>query len=156
MQTPELLREAWTRNMGANAALLDVIPVHALLAAVPAGIPIGQHLQHLALDVCKWLAHLNADRASALHASLPAWNGQDSDHTFLRRAREVWRGAEESLIEEVLVGGQVDRLPHAAYELLPVHMLVHDAYHRGQIVAALRANGHPAPDVETFWGPWRS
>ncbi|WP_368482880.1 hypothetical protein [Deinococcus marmoris] len=23
-------------------------------------------------------------------------------------------------------------------------------------MAALRANGHPAPDVETFWGPWRS
>ncbi|MDV6376564.1 hypothetical protein ORD21_18380 [Deinococcus sp. ZS9-10] len=35
-------------------------------------------------------------------------------------------------------------------------MLVHDAYHRGQIVAALRANGHPAPDVETFWESWRS
>ena len=57
--------------MGANTALLDVIPVHALPAAVPAGIPVGQHLQHLALDVCKWLAHLNADRASALRASLP-------------------------------------------------------------------------------------
>ncbi|WP_348523330.1 hypothetical protein [Deinococcus arenicola] len=24
------------------------------------------------------------------------------------------------------------------------------------MVAALRANGHPAPDVETFWESWRS
>ncbi|MFB9993381.1 DinB family protein [Deinococcus oregonensis] len=156
MQTPELLCQAWTRNMAANTALLDVISPQALTAAVPSGAPIGQHLQHIALDVCHWLAHLNAARADKLRAALPLWNGEGSDAAFLRCVREVWLGAERSLLDEVLLGGHDGQLPHAAPELLPVHMLVHDAFHRGQIVAALRAHGYPAPDVETFWGPWRS
>jgi uncharacterized damage-inducible protein DinB len=34
-------------------------------------------------------------------------------------------------------------------------MRVHDAHHHGQMLLALKANGHLLPAEEGMWVPWR-
>ncbi|MEM6431914.1 MAG: DinB family protein [Deinococcota bacterium] len=36
-----------------------------------------------------------------------------------------------------------------------MHMMVHDAHHRGQILLALKTSGHTLPDEGSFWMPWK-
>lgn len=45
--------------------------------------------------------------------------------------------------------------PHASADAYLMHMMLHDAHHRGQILLALKSAGHPLPDEDAMWGPWR-
>lgn len=44
---------------------------------------------------------------------------------------------------------------HDSPDAFLIHMMVHDAHHRGQILLALKTAGHPLPDEDAVWGPWR-
>lgn len=45
--------------------------------------------------------------------------------------------------------------PHASADADLMHMMIHGAHHRGQIRLALKTAGHPLPDEDAMWGPWR-
>jgi uncharacterized damage-inducible protein DinB len=51
--------------------------------------------------------------------------------------------------------GERGELPHPSAEAYLLHMIVHAAHHRGQILLALKTNGFPLPDEGAVWGPWK-
>jgi uncharacterized damage-inducible protein DinB len=47
-------------------------------------------------------------------------------------------------------------LPQLSLEHFVIHLFVHDAHHRGQIILALKTSGFARPDDEPIWWPWRT
>ena len=47
-----------------------------------------------------------------------------------------------------------DALPHTDADAYLVHMIVHDAHHRGQILLALKTSSFPLPDEDVLWASW--
>lgn len=154
--------KAWEANGRVNRVLLEHLEPRMLAARSPGGgFSVAQHLAHLAASLKFWTMGLEPETAAALPDLFPAGTDPESldfeAETDLERIREVMARTEEAALAAV-VGrppGEVGELPHASTEVFLVHMMVHDAHHRGQILLALKTAGHPLPDEGRMWGPWK-
>jgi len=121
------------------------------------GFTVAQHVAHMVAVTKFWGSLIDAERLEPL----PDLADDDGDsfvaeqdlgriRAVLERTAAAARAASEAHPEGA------SESPHADADSYLVHMLVHDAHHRGQILLALKTSGHPLPDEEALWAPWRS
>ncbi len=157
------VRAAWHRNLAVNRALLEHLEPGMLAARSPGGgASVAQLLAHMAGTTKFWGDLLDPERMEPLpdlfHGVPESGEPQALDaETDLARIRAVWERTAVAALEaaEAHATGS-DESPHPDGAAYLVHMMVHDAHHRGQIVLALKTHGHHLPDDEAMWGPWRS
>lgn len=154
---------AWRRNWDVNAALLDRLEPEMLGARSPGGGPsVAQLLVHMVETTKFWGDRLDPVGLAALpdlyHGEPESGEpGALEPETDVARIRTVWGRVVEAALTAAIEHpeGAADS-PHADGAAFLVHMMVHDAHHRGQILLALKVAGHALPDEEALWGPWRS
>lgn len=156
-------RAAWERNAAVNRVLVEHLTPEMLAARVPGGgASVAQHIAHMVMTVKFWGDRIDPERMAALpDLFLEEPESGAPEHlrpeTDLERIADVWRRTTDAALTLSLShpeGGPETAHTDAAAYL--AHMLVHDAHHRGQILLALKLAGHPLPDEEALWAPWRS
>lgn len=154
------VQTAWDRNLEVNRALIHHLTAEMLAAQTPGGgYSVAQHLSHIVGVVKFWGTLLDPARLSAL-PDLPGpdsailTEGPEADPTHILEVLEATAEAALAAAEARPQGS--DELPHADADAYLIHMIAHDAHHRGQVLLALKTSGHPLPDEEGLWSPWRS
>lgn len=142
--------DTWRIHHRTGLYLLDAIAPEALADVGPTK---GR-------SVAKTFAHLHAVRLMWLKAAAPELLegleklGDDDapDHAALRAALEASAVAIERLLERGLEAGKISGFkPHPVAFL--GYLVSHESHHRGQIMVALKANGH-LPDRKVQYGIW--
>lgn len=154
MAISKTVRDAWQANDRVNAVLLDHLTPEMLEAQTPGGgWTVAHHLAHMTGVVKYW----GMDFAPKLEALPDLHDENGVMETDLSRIREVMEQTREAALEAATSQPEGDKgkLPHPSVEAYLIHMLVHEAHHRGQILLALKTNGYPLPDEDSMWGPWR-
>jgi uncharacterized damage-inducible protein DinB len=151
-----VLEEAWQANHKVNVVLLEHLGPDMLEAKTPGGgYTVAQHLAHITGTVKYWGMSLDEKRLGGL-ADLYEPDADDFvAETDPARIREVMAQTHQTALEAADVAEGTGELPHSSVEAYLLHMMVHDAHHRGQILLALKTAGHPLPDEDLMWGPWR-
>lgn len=159
----EAVDAAWQRNRAVNRALLEHLRPPMLAARSPGGgASVAQLLAHMAGTVKFWGDRIDPDRMQPVpdlfhgqpESGEPDALDPETDLTRIRAAFEETAAAALALAR-ARPGGSAES-PHPDSAAYLVHMLAHDAHHRGQILLALKTAGHPLPDDEAMWAPWRS
>ncbi len=154
--TSHSVKEVWHANLSVNAALLEHLVPDMLEAKTPGGgYTVAQQLAHITGTVKYWGMLLDEKRLD----KLPDLYDTDADdfvaETDPARIREVMDQTARTALEAAENANDKGNLPHPSIEAYLIHMMVHDAHHRGQILLALKTAGHPLPDEDALWGPWR-
>ena len=159
------LFDAFDRNAEVNAALLDAL-VDADLH-VPdgrGGWSVGKHLGHLADFRSGWLGTIAPAHARGLPAVV---EGGETDFvltaTTVAEVAEAFRAgdaAARAAVRELLAEGRSFERVYASHPTaFLLHTVVHDAHHRGQVLALLRAAGRTQPWLDAVddatWSVWR-
>ena len=155
MPVSESVREAWRVNTRVNRALLDHLTPDMLNARTPGGgYTVAQQLAHIAEVQGFWGGLASSDLAGP-----PPLGNPDGDPegvaTDPDRVAEVVDRLARAGLEAAEGAADTGDLPHTSLDAYLVHMMVHDAHHRGQVLLALKTAGHPLPDEDDMWGPWR-
>ncbi len=147
-----------------DRALLEHLTLEMMHAVVPGGgMSVAQHLAHLLGATKTWLARLAPDEAVGLpdlfdrDAALEGRADAFAAETEPARVSEVAETIHDALVRTVADAAAVwpGALPHRSITQFVTHMMVHAAHHRGQILLALKASGHPLPDEDAMWQPWK-
>lgn len=152
------IEAAWNRNLSVNRALVDHLRPEMVDAQTPGGgYTVAQHLAEIVGTHKNWGMRIDDD----VLRGLPDLYDRGSEAFVAERDLERIRDALVRTAEAVLRMARAhpegsERSPHADADAYLVHMMVHDAHHRGQILLALKVNGFERPDDELLWGPWRS
>jgi uncharacterized damage-inducible protein DinB len=157
---PNDIALAWQANAAINDALLAHLEPEMLHAITPgAGYSVAQHLAHMVECLKGWSSRLNAATMEVLpdlYSNYDHTTGLfDAEHD-LSRIQAVMIQTRDQAMAVAQTAEGTGTLPHATVGKFLVHMLAHDAHHRGQILLALKVNGHALPDDELLWLPWRS
>ena len=143
-------------KISVNKALLDHLTPEMLSAKTPAGdFTIAHHLADMANCPKYWGAKSESKAIKALdnlydedvEAFIPERN--------IERIRKVFQDTHETILKE-LEEHDASGLEHKSIERYMIHILVHDAHHRGQILVTLKAAGYGIPTEDTIWMPWKS
>jgi DinB family len=147
---PELA-EALTVAARSNADVNDLLVAHLstpemLDARTPGdGFTVAEQLAH-------FLSKLSVGAAEGLPELYdPERQLAERDPA---RIRAVLDQTSAAVLESVVTAPDRGQLPHVSLAQFLIHMLVHDAHHRGQILLALKANGLPLPDEAAMWFSW--
>ena len=158
--TQNLLCLALRKNIAVNTALTTYLRPEMLSARTwLAGFTVAQHLVHLCNDVKHWAGYVDGERAGLLPTLALPSEYDNLSTEWLEQVQRTWNGAERLVVELVTEcrSGDKGTLPHPSIEMYAVHLLVHDSYHRGQMMAALKAAGYVMPDPDaSLWTVWRS
>lgn len=166
MSVSPAVRDAWTSNVRVNRVLLDHLTPEMLEAQTPGGgYTVARHLAHIINTVQYWGSLRDKDRFEALPSAVLNYDeatGNVEVEKDLGRIGSVQRETEETALDAATIEPEGVALPpgewespHATADAYLIHMMVHDAHHRGQILLALKTNGHLLPDEDAMWGPWR-
>lgn len=161
----DLLFLAFERNSRVNAALLAAIEASDLPFA-SGGWSIGKLLCHLASFRRQWLAEIAPKHAAGLR-SLADYTDDGRDFEPLTDdllvIADAFRAGDAAVVAAVHAA-LTERRPFPGFyrcdptELL-VHVMVHDAHHRGQIMSLLRQRGRSRADMikleDATWLVWR-
>lgn len=110
--------------------------------------------------VAEQFAHLHQVRLMWLHAAAPDLEtglskfekGKSVSVKMLEEALAASGSAIAQLLERGLTDGRIKGFkPHP--QAFIGYLIAHEAHHRGQIIATLKANGH-LPDKKTLFGLW--
>ncbi|GGL85367.1 damage-inducible protein DinB [Deinococcus aerolatus] len=168
MTDPTLLYEAFRRNGHVNAFLLDEL-TDADLARSDShgGMTVAQMFSHMGASRGGWLQEMSPTHAAStltLTGGESIWGWHATDRATLRAMLTAGDEAALQAVRAHVDSGEpfadprgVDTFAsHPAHFLL--YMIVHDANHRGQIVALLRQSGR-SPErldrLEQQWDIWR-
>lgn len=159
------VQAAWQTNLKVNLALVDQLTPEMLDARTPGGgYTVAQHLAHIVGSVKHWGTKLDNERLGGLPDLFTVREELTEDdpdgfvpETDLERIRTVLLETAEAARDAVknTPGGFTGELPHASTDAYLIHMLVHDAHHRGQMLLALKTSGYPLPDEDLMWTPWK-
>ncbi|UCH24923.1 MAG: DinB family protein [Trueperaceae bacterium] len=157
MSNDEAVRKAWQTNLDVNLELVRHLTPEMLSAQTPGGgFSVAQHLAHIVASVKYWGMALEkgafaglADLYDPDAEEFVAENDREKIETVLKETYECARAAAERHPR-----GSAE-LPHADASAFLLHMMVHDAHHRGQVLLALKVSGHPLPAEQALWAPWR-
>lgn len=154
----EALRDAARSNADVNDLLAAHLSTPEMLdARTPGGgFTVAQHLAHMAGTSKFWLMKLSAGAAEALPDLYDSGQQAFVAERDPARIRTVLDQTSAAVLEAVTTAPDQGELPHLSPAQFLIHMLVHDAHHRGQILLALKANGLPLPDQDAMWSPWNN
>ena len=151
---------SWNANAAINDVLLDHLTPPMLEAVTPgAGYTVAQHLAHMVECLKGWSSKLEASAVEDLpdlYSNYDPDTGNFDAEMNLERIKFVMKQTRDATLEMALGVKGTGNLPHATVGKFLSHMMAHDAHHRGQILLALKTNGHALPDEESMWLPWRS
>jgi uncharacterized damage-inducible protein DinB len=160
-----LLFEAFARNARVNRAMLATLDMSVLAYEDgTGGFSIGQHLADVVSFRREWLSRVAPEHAARvpdaidMHAS--TWLAAESV-AELQAAFDAGDAAIRDAVSSAVAAG---RSFEGVYQSHPaqiiVHCIVHDAHHRGQIMALLRQSGRTAEERERLeeatWSIWRA
>ncbi len=162
---PTLVFDAFDRNTEVNTALLDALDDGDL--HVPdgrGGWTVGQHLGHLAEFRHGWLGHIAPAHAEGIPSVV---EGGETDFVLtaatvaeLAAAFQAGDAAAKAAVRERLAtGGSFEHVYTSHPTAFLVHTVVHDAHHRGQVLALLRAAGRSQAWLDAVddatWPVWK-
>ena len=151
---------AWSANAAINDILLKHLTPAMLEATTPGGgYTVAQHLAHMAECLKSWASELEASAVKDLpdlYSNYDPATGRFDAEQNLERIYTVMKATRDTVLETAESATGTGNLPHATVGKFLIHMMTHDAHHRGQILLALKTNGHALPDEESMWLPWRS
>ncbi|WP_102125253.1 DinB family protein [Deinococcus planocerae] len=172
MNEPTLLLESFRRNGRVNGMLLSALtPADFDLSDGQGGWTVERHLRHMAGFRVGWLWNLSREHAGPLLDPTqkdadgdPLWRWQNSPPSELAAAFAAGDEAALEAVRSHLASGEpfADPWQEGAYRSNPAHFLqhtiVHDAHHRGQVMALLRLGGRTPEGMEALdehWAIWR-
>jgi uncharacterized damage-inducible protein DinB len=151
--------QAWNANDAINAVLLKHLTPAMLEARTPGGgYSVAQHLAHMVECTKGWGMELEPSRLKDLpdlYSNYDPNTGMFDAEMDMERIGAVMRQTRDALLETAASATGTGKLPHATVGKFLIHMMAHDAHHRGQILLALKTGGHALPDEESMWLPWR-
>jgi uncharacterized damage-inducible protein DinB len=151
---------AWNANAAINDTLLKHLTPAMLGATTPGGgYTVAQHLAHMVECLKGWASDLEASAVKDLpdlYSNYDPATGRFDAEQDLERIQAVMKQTRDTVLTTALHAKDKGNLPHATVGKFLIHMMTHDAHHRGQILLALKTNGHALPDEESMWLPWRS
>jgi len=156
MSIDQKVKDAWLANNKVNTVLLEHLTPEMLLVQTPAGgYTIAQHLADMA-NAPKYWASKTGNEAIAALGNLYDENTEEFiPEMNLERIRQVFQDTSKVIARE-LDNDDGSKLVHKSIESYMIHMLVHDAHHRGQILVTLKVAGFSIPDEDAVWMPWKS
>jgi uncharacterized damage-inducible protein DinB len=99
-----------------------------------------------------WNAMLNEEQAN----TLPNFFKEELvPETNLAHIKDVFRQTSKVTLEIVNNTSDLGNFPYTSLDSYLIHLIAHDAHHRGQILLALKTAGHKLPNEGALWGPWR-
>ena len=155
MSVSQLVKETWLINDGMNEVLLEHLTPDMLSVQTPdRSWSVASYLAHLAGSKKWWALHLSKEDAAGLPDLYQEIEGTFIVEKDIEKIKAVFAETSRTLLETAERADNKGTLPYASIDLYLVHMITHDAHHRGQILLALRAAGHALPDEDIFWGGW--
>lgn len=164
--TQDAVQTAWQANLRVNEVLLGHLTPEMLDARTPGGgYSVAQHLAHLVGTTQYWGWLRDKARFEALPD--PVLEHDEAKGVFvvetdLAKLTDSYRQTQAAALDVAEAEAEGTALPpgkwespHATPDAFLIHMMVHDAHHRGQILLALKTSGYPLPDEDAMWGPWR-
>jgi uncharacterized damage-inducible protein DinB len=155
MAVSQLVQEVWHINDGMNKVLLEHLTPEMLTVQTPdKNWTVAGYLAHIAGSKKWWGTHLNNEEVSRLPNLYSESGEKFIVEKDLEKIKDVFEQTSKMLLETAERATNKGTLPYASIDLYLIHMITHDAHHRGQIFLALRTAGHTLPDEDTFWGDW--
>jgi uncharacterized damage-inducible protein DinB len=159
-----LVFEAFDRNGRVNRAVLATLDMPSLdFGDALGGFTIGQHLADIVSFRSHWIARVSPEHVEGVPDPIdersPTWLKATSI-TELQSAFD----AGDAIVRDAVLAAVMDGRPFERYYAshpahVMVHCIVHDAHHRGQIMALLRQAGRSAEERERLeeatWPIWR-
>ncbi|MEZ4630684.1 MAG: DinB family protein [Deinococcales bacterium] len=150
------VKEAWQINSRINKVIIDHLSPEMVHARTPGGgWSVAQHLAEIVMTPKHFGSKFNASLAK-----LPNLYEDNPDdfiaETDLNRIREVTAQTAEAVLAAAETAQSKGDLPHNSLDAYLIHMMVHDAHHRGQLLLALKTNGFPLPSEDLMWKPWKA
>jgi uncharacterized damage-inducible protein DinB len=153
------LQDSWKANNASNDALLEHLTPEMLEAVTPGGgWTVVQHIAHM-VGFYKWMSIRFAPGLQTLPDLFDPNEDDEENFTVigdLEKIREVWPQTREAVLNAINNAKDKGSLPQLSLEHFVIHVFVHDAHHRGQIMLALKTSGFARPDDEPIWWPWRT
>ena len=153
----QTVKEAWQINSHVNKAILDHLTAEMVHARTPGeGFTVAEHL----LEIFHTPKYFGLKFAEAQLSALPNLYEIKGEayvaETDLERIREIAAQTTKEVLEAAEAANSKGTLPHSNLDTFLIHMMTHDAHHRGQLLLALKTNGFPLPADERIWGPWKN
>ncbi|MDA0700194.1 MAG: damage-inducible protein DinB [bacterium] len=160
----ELVYEAFERNARVNRAVLATLDMGDLdYGDGVGGFSIGQHLADIVGFRRDWLSRVSPEHAERLlditDADAPNRLKAGSIGELQAAFDDGDAAIRDAVLDAVRDGRRFDRAYASHPAQLMVHCVVHDAHHRGQILALLRQSGRAPEERERLedatWPIWR-
>lgn len=162
---PGLAFDAFDRNAEVNAALLQALTDADLhVPDARGGWTVGQHLGHLAEFRYGWLSHIAPAQAEGIPSVA---EGGETDFVLtvatVGELADAFRAGDAAALaavrERLAEGRSFERVYTSHPTAFLLHTVVHDAHHRGQVLASLRAAGRSRAWLDAIddatWSVWR-
>ncbi|MCA9838495.1 MAG: hypothetical protein KC422_16375 [Trueperaceae bacterium] len=151
------VKEAWQDNTKINKVILDHLTPEMVHARTPGeGFTVAEHLLEI-LHTPKYFGlKFNEEKLGAIPNLYEVKDNEYIAETDLGRIREVAQQTAVDVLEAAEAADSKGELPHTNLDMYLIHMMVHDAHHRGQLLLALKTNGFPLPSEDLVWGPWKN
>jgi uncharacterized damage-inducible protein DinB len=154
MAVSETIKEAWEANNKVNKILLEHLTNDMLNAQTPGGgYTVAQQLAHMTGTQKFWGARLNNEVGTLPNLFDERNEKEFIAETNLAQIKDVMRQTNKKLLETAENAKDKGELTHVSVEMFLIHMMIHDAHHRGQILLALKTAGHALPNEDLFWQP---
>ncbi len=151
-------KEAWLANQKVNLVLVNHLSSEMLTAGTPGGgYTVAQHLAHIVEATKYWGTRFDQSLTTLpdLYFDENEETGDFKAITDLAIIKEILIETLDKALESAKNTATMAGSPHPTADAYLIHMIVHDAHHRGQILLALKTSGHALPDENVFWSPWR-
>lgn len=159
MSIDKSVREMWIANSRVNLALLEHISPNMLKAQTPGGgYTVAQHFAHITESSKYWAMKISSKELKDL-PDLSTSDDEDLENYIveydLERIKNVIAKTDSRILELVEIAKDKGELPHFSIDAYLIHMMIHNAHHRGMIMLALKTSAYILPDDELIWGPLR-
>jgi uncharacterized damage-inducible protein DinB len=164
-QEPLLVFEAFDRNARVNREILATLDVRDLdYGDGMGGFSVGQHLADVVSFRRHWLSRVSPAHAERLtdvtDGAAPNWLRVGTIAELQAAFDDGDAAIRDAVLDAVREGRRFEEAYGSHPAQLMVHCLVHDAHHRGQILALLRQSGRGAEERERLedatWAIWRA
>ena len=147
--------KAWNINTRINKQVLEHLTPEMVEAQTPGGgFSVAEHVLEI-VGTPKYFGIKFADTLGQLPDLYEVKDEKYIVETNLKRIREVAQRTAEAVLKAAEQAETKGDLPQASVDVYLIHMMVHDAHHRGQLFLALKNAGHPLPDDDLVWLPWK-
>ncbi|MGL4612058.1 MAG: DinB family protein [Trueperaceae bacterium] len=153
MAISESVKESWCINDKVNKVLLEHLTAEMVEAQTPGeGYSVAQHLAHMAEARKFWSAMLDEEGTKQLP---DLFKNERLAETNLAQIKDVFRQTSSVTLGLAETATDTKHFPYTSLDVYLIHLIAHDAHHRGQILLALKTSGHALPSEGALWGSWR-